>query len=97
MIVGSFDFAAFESDTVQFAPGDELLLYTDGVTETERASDEIFYGEEKLAEIFESSRHLSAEMLCQAIETDLLNFSGTKNHRNDDLTIVVIKVKRGKE
>ena len=33
MILGSFDFATFKSETVQFAPGDELLLYTDGATE----------------------------------------------------------------
>jgi len=98
MILGSFNFAAFESETISLDPGDAILLYTDGVTETERESDAIFYGEEKLAQIFQASRQLSAEMICQAIETDLLNFIGTldlgpTNHWSDDLTIVVIKVK----
>jgi len=91
LILGSFDFAVFESETIPCAPGDEILLYTDGVTETERESDETFYGEERLSEILQSNRDQSAETLCQAIERALLNFSGT-NHRNDDVTIVVIKV-----
>jgi sigma-B regulation protein RsbU (phosphoserine phosphatase) len=96
IVLGSFDFAEFEPEAIHCEPGGEILLYTDGVTETERESDGTFYSEEKLSEIFQSSRNLSAEMLCQAIETDLLNFSGT-NHRNDDITIVVIKIKHGKE
>lgn len=97
MILGSFDFATFQCETIQFAPGDEMLLYTDGATETERRDDGVLYGEEKLIECIESNRHLSAETLCEAIEADLLKFSGTQNHRNDDLTIVAIKVKHGEK
>ncbi len=97
MILGSFDFATFQSETIQFAPGDEMLLYTDGATETERRDDGVLYGEEKLVECIESNRHLSAEMLCETIEADLLKFSGTQNHWNDDLTIVAIKVKHGEK
>ena len=97
MILGSFDFATFQSETIQFAPGDGLLLYTDGATETERKDDGILYGEEKLVECIETNRHLSAQMLCDEIEADLLRFSGKQNHRNDDLTIVAIKVKHGEK
>ena len=96
MILGTFDYATFESETIHFTPGDGLLLYTDGVTETERKSDETFYGEERLAEIFQSNSDQSAEAFCQTIETALFDFSGT-DHRDDDVTIVVIKVKDGKE
>ena len=97
MILGGFDFATFKSETVQFAPGDGMLLYTDGATETERNEDGALYGEETLVECIESNRHLSAQMLCDAIEADLLKFSGKQNHRNDDLTIVAIKVKHGEK
>mgnify|MGYP001608914584 CR=1 FL=1 len=98
LILGSFDFTTFESETISLTPGDAILLYTDGVTEAECESDATFYGEEKLIEIFQSSRHLSAETICRAIETNLLSFSGKNdlngtNHWSDDLTIVVIKVK----
>ena len=42
-----------------FAPGDEILLYTDGVTEAERKSDETFYGEERLAALLQSNGNQS--------------------------------------
>ncbi|MCH8290491.1 fused response regulator/phosphatase [Candidatus Poribacteria bacterium] len=91
MVLGSFDFVEFEEDTIPLESDDTIFFYTDGVTEAERETDGTLYGEERLAEVLLSNGHLSAEMTCQAIETDLLNFSG-KSQRNDDLTIVVIKV-----
>ena len=96
MILGTFDYAAFESETIHLAPADALLLYTDGITEAERKSDETFYGEERLAAIFQSNSDQSPETFCQTIETALFDFSGT-DHRDDDVTIVVIKAKDGKE
>ena len=96
-ILGSFDFATFQSEIIQFAPGDGMLLYTDGATETEQKDDGLLYGEEKLIECIDTNKHLSAQMLCDAIEADLLRFSGKQNHRNDDLTIVAIKVKHGEK
>ena len=96
MILGTFDYATFESETISLVPDDEILLYTDGVTEAERKSDETFYGEERLSALLQSNSDQSAEMFCQTIETTLFDFSGT-DHRDDDVTIVVIKVKDGKE
>jgi sigma-B regulation protein RsbU (phosphoserine phosphatase) len=92
IILGSFDFAEFEAETVACKPGDEFLFYTDGVTETERASDNALYGECRLEKILREHRYLPAEKLCRAIETDVLNFSGT-NLQHDDITIVAVKVK----
>ena len=96
MILGTFDHATFESETIPLAPGDELLLYTDGVTEAERKSDETFYGEERLAKIFQLNSDQPADMFCQTIEAALFDFSGT-DHRDDDVTLVVIKATDGKE
>ena len=96
MILGTFDYATFESETIPLAPGDELLLYTDGVTEAERKSDETFYGEERLAKIFQLNSDQPADMFCQTIEAVLFDFSGT-DHRDDDVTLVVIKATDGKE
>ena len=96
MILGTFDYATFESETIPLAPNDEILLYTDGVTEAERKSDETFYGEERLVTVLQSSGDQSAETLCQTIETALLDFTGI-DHRDDDVTIVVVKATDGKE
>jgi sigma-B regulation protein RsbU (phosphoserine phosphatase) len=96
MILGTFDYATFESETISLVPGDEILLYTDGVTEAERKSDETFYGEERLSALLQSNSDQPTEMFCQTIETALFDFSGT-DHRDDDVTIVVIKAKDEKE
>ena len=96
MLLGIFEHAAFELETIPLAPGDEILLYTDGVTETERQVDETFYGEERLAALLQSNSDQPAETFCQTIETALFDFSGT-DHRDDDVTIVVIKATNGKE
>ena len=46
MLIGAFDIATFSSETCLLSPGDVLLLYTDGVTETEGRIPNDFYGEE---------------------------------------------------
>ena len=90
MVVGSFDFAEFEDEVVQLERGDTILFYTDGITEAEHETDGTFYGEERLVDAFQSNSHLSAELICGTIETNLLDFSSVKQ-QNDDLTLVVIK------
>ena len=91
MVVGSFDFSEFEDEAVQLERGDSILFYTDGITEAEkRETDGTFYGEERLVDAFQSTSHLSAEMICRTIEMNLLDFSSVKQ-QNDDLTLVVIK------
>lgn len=91
MLLGIFDFALFESETILLNKNDVLVLYTDGITETENADEELF-GEERLTEVIQKSADLSAGEICEQIENSLVEFSGTKQ-RSDDLTIVVIKIK----
>jgi sigma-B regulation protein RsbU (phosphoserine phosphatase) len=90
LILGVFDFALFEDIEVELEEGDLLLLYTDGVTETEDPDEEI-YGEERLAGFVRDHLSLSADELCQAIKDELSDFSGT-DQRADDMTMVAIKI-----
>ena len=92
IILGGFDFAEFDEETVACEPGHIFLLYTDGVTEAENVSTGSFYGEERLLKVVQKNIDASAETLCQSIEADVLSFS-KPNHQNDDLTIVAIQVK----
>lgn len=91
MLIGAFDIATFSSDTCQLTPGDILLLYTDGVTETEGQIPNEFYGEERLIDCFSKNTGLSAEALCETLQKDLLEFSGTTQTK-DDRAVVVIKL-----
>ncbi len=90
MLIGAFDIATFSSDTCLLSPGDVLLLYTDGVTETEGRKPNDFYGEERLIDCFSKNLTLSAESLCDVLQTDLTEFSGTTQLK-DDRAVVVIK------
>ncbi|WP_330455729.1 serine/threonine-protein phosphatase [Streptomyces sp. NBC_00820] len=62
----------FRVDTYSFRPGDELLLFTDGVTET-RNADGRFY---PLAERLASWGPLDPEKLLDRLHRDLLVYSG---------------------
>ena len=90
MLIGAFDIATFSSETCLLSPGDVLLLYTDGVTETEGQTPNNFYGEERLIDCFSKNLTLPAESLCDALQTDLKEFSGTAQLK-DDRAVVVIK------
>lgn len=90
MLIGAFDIATFSSDTCQLSPGDVLILYTDGVTETEGTIPNDFYGEERLIECLSKNLDQSAETLCEVLQSDLLEFSGTTQLK-DDRAVVVIK------
>ena len=90
MLIGAFDIATFSYDTCQLSQGDVLLLYTDGVTETEGREPNDFYGEERLINCFSKNLTLTAKSLCDVLQTDLMEYSGTTQLK-DDRAVVVIK------
>jgi sigma-B regulation protein RsbU (phosphoserine phosphatase) len=74
---------------VQFAAGDRLVLFTDGVTEASSAAGEEF-GEERLVTVLLENRHLSAGKLQEKILAEVAKFSGGRFE--DDATLVVVAV-----
>jgi len=69
-------------------PGDVLLLYTDGVIESEGPSGEE-YGAERLMRAVERFHELCVEELLAAIVEDLAAFTGA-NPQIDDITLIAI-------
>ena len=72
------------------APGDTLVLYTDGVTE---AMDEAMalYGEDRLQAFLESADPaLSPAELERAIRRDIARFVGAAEQA-DDITLLVLR------
>jgi phosphoserine phosphatase RsbU/P len=78
-----------EQQTIKFASGDNLLLYTDGLTES--FNDEgVFFGEDRLLEAIKSSHCSSASDLLDVVEKSLLNFVQDVPPA-DDLTMLVLR------
>lgn len=79
------------SGQVQLAPGDTLILYSDGVTEAmnERLEQ---YGEERLQQAVERAAALDAALLLGEIRKDLERFTGTEPS-HDDATLLVLQAK----
>ena len=106
MLIGAFEEATFSSDSCSLSPGDILVFYTDGITETETGNGEVFtenqnastsaveedmfYGEDRLAACISKNAELSAAALCGSIVNDLTVFSGDTNTR-DDRALIIIK------
>jgi sigma-B regulation protein RsbU (phosphoserine phosphatase) len=75
--------------TVNLAPGDGIVLYTDGITEAENVTGEQ-YGLARLCASAQQHWDLPAEQIKDAIITDVRQHIG--NHVvYDDITLVVVK------
>ena len=72
-------------------PGDTLVLYTDGVTESFNDSGEEF-GEDRLIEAVKRGRELSARELGTAIVREVQQHS--PNGQYDDITLIVAKCRQ---
>jgi len=87
--IGLLATASFTAGEVDFAPGDLLVLYTDGITEAEN-SDEEEYGEHRLAAICLEHRAEPLDQLALTIKNDLMAFVGEIPFA-DDRTLVMAR------
>lgn len=90
LVLGIFEGTTYNERFIDLAPGDLLVLYTDGLVEAESEAREMF-GRERLEQFARAQAHLSAHDLCQAIYAEMRRFTGEGTLR-DDTTIVVMKV-----
>ncbi|MGB5933599.1 MAG: SpoIIE family protein phosphatase [Anaerolineae bacterium] len=88
MALGVVEDVTWKQEAVQLAPGDVLVLYTDGVTEAQNAQ-EAFFGEERLLEIAQANRGRSAQDIQDALIADVHEFVGDAS-QFDDITLMVV-------
>jgi len=86
--LGLFDDWECSITEVQLAPGDTVLLYTDGASEAMNDSGEQF-GEDRLAELLQRNTHLPLSALLQTCVDRVRGF-GNESER-DDLTLVALR------
>ena len=78
----------YESGELNLAPGDTLMLYTDGVTEAENAAAEQ-YGEERLCALFGERPPDSAESAVAEVFRSVAEFAGAAP-QFDDITCLAL-------
>ncbi|HYA63917.1 MAG TPA: SpoIIE family protein phosphatase [Candidatus Sulfotelmatobacter sp.] len=88
-VLGVFPNQKFDLGSAQLAPGDRVILFTDGVTEANNPEGEEF-GEARLLGLLEQNRACSAEELQKRILNAAAAFSG--GHWYDDITLLVLAV-----
>ncbi|RLE23332.1 MAG: hypothetical protein DRJ08_02710 [Acidobacteria bacterium] len=87
MVLGLFEDAVFESDTIAVTPGDTLFLYTDGLTEICDSGGNEF-GEEPLRQLLLKNRNQPCKSIVTTAIKEAINFGNGR--LVDDVTVMCI-------
>jgi phosphoserine phosphatase RsbU/P len=88
-VLGVFPHQTFAAGAAQLAPGDRVILFTDGVTEASDPAGEEF-GDARLLHLLQEHRAATASALQEKILTVAGEFS--QGHWHDDATLLVVAV-----
>ncbi len=90
-VLAGMDDTKYRQSTLTVAPGDRLFLYTDGVTETTDARQQL-YGEERLQDFLNRHAACNAVETLQTLEEELQRFAGS-TPQFDDITMLLLDFK----
>jgi sigma-B regulation protein RsbU (phosphoserine phosphatase) len=86
--LGTMEEAVYKTRKLLLAPGDTLLLYTDGITEAMNG-EKAFYTDERLLRLTEEQRAVVPETLIREVLTSVQDFSGAEP-QSDDITLLAL-------
>ncbi|MCH8288093.1 MAG: SpoIIE family protein phosphatase [Candidatus Marinimicrobia bacterium] len=89
LIIGILDDAEYETESVDLAAGDKIVMYTDGITEAENDSDEEF-GESRLITYVQANLSKNPEELVNSIIDEVKKFAPDISSQ-DDVTLLVLE------
>ncbi len=90
--LGILEDVGYEETCLDLAPGDKIVLYTDGIVEAMNHKEEIF-GFERLLEIVQEASSMDADSLLKEILDSVNAFAGGAA-QHDDLTVIIISADR---
>jgi sigma-B regulation protein RsbU (phosphoserine phosphatase) len=88
MALGVLEGVAWEQKTLQMAPGDALVLYTDGIPDARDAGGAVF-GDERLLEVAQKAQGCTAWEVQEALLDEIHAFVG-EAPLFDDITLMVL-------
>jgi serine phosphatase RsbU (regulator of sigma subunit) len=88
-IVGLFESATYDEETVKLSQGDWLIVFSDGVSEALSASGEE-YGEGRIVSVMQQSTALEPKQVLEAVFGDVKSFAKGAA-QSDDITAMVLR------
>ena len=88
-MLGLFEQAVFEEETVRLSPGDFIVAFSDGVTEALDEGGEEFT-DERLVEHVDRHKAKEPQEIIDSLLADVRAFSGDAT-QSDDVTVVLVK------
>ncbi|MBR3316690.1 MAG: SpoIIE family protein phosphatase [Atopobiaceae bacterium] len=89
LFLGTFETAKYRQRTLMLEPGDELLLYTDGVNEAFSA-DDMEYGNDRLEAFLRAHADVRPRELVRALRADVAAWAEGAE-QSDDITILAVE------
>ena len=89
LFMGSFELAKYKSFELTLQPGDELLVYSDGVNEAFSA-DGVEYGNDQLEAFVNAHSDLGPQELVEALRADVARWAEGAE-QSDDITILALE------
>jgi steroid delta-isomerase-like uncharacterized protein len=89
LVLGAFEHATFEDETLQLDRGDTLVVFSDGISEALNPDGEEF-GEERLLACIESNRDVHLPVLLDCI-LDTVHQFRRDALQSDDLSVLVLR------
>lgn len=89
--LGFMDDASYMTRSVKLAPGDTLIMLTDGITEARNRANQLF-GNERIIKVAEGARSHTALDIAKSILKELNQFCDGRTIK-DDVTLLVLKRK----
>jgi sigma-B regulation protein RsbU (phosphoserine phosphatase) len=93
LLLGLFEEAEYERGEIAFAPGDALLLYSDGISEASDSRGHLF-GEDRLRSLWQSCCALPSRDVIGCLLKDVETFRGSAG-QSDDMTALVVGPRDG--
>jgi serine phosphatase RsbU (regulator of sigma subunit) len=86
--LGILEDVEYQETRLELAPGDRVVLYTDGIVEAMDEKEEMF-GFDRLLEVVQGAKSMTAESLLKEILDRVNAFAGGAA-QHDDLTVIII-------
>jgi phosphoserine phosphatase RsbU/P len=91
LLLGVEPDSAYPVCSLPLEPSDRVLLYTDGVTETENAAGEAF-GDQELERVVRNHQSEPAFELSRQVLSELQRWRPVAVNQQDDITLIVVEV-----